>query len=247
MTEYKEILNSVKDVDEATRRVKVVMSEVDSKDLDEDVIDNKAYQKTVKERGPAGTKLIWHLTDHIALLKNAVGKPDEIGMDGKQLYFLTTIPATNWGNDVLKFYQNGDINQHSVGFSTVDSEVVNKGQDNEYRLIKEIKLYEGSAVLWGANPNTPTVSVGKSLTREEAVSEYAKTLVEMRRLNKMFKSAYLTDETFGLIELKISQLADRLEALFEQATKAADEARSPVNDESDAFKNACKTFTNRQN
>lgn len=274
MIEYKAIINSVKDVDTTTRRVKVAMSEVDTKDLDEDVIDNGAYKKTVKERGPVGSKLIWHLTDHIPLLKNAVGKPNSVEMDGKYLVFITDIPKTAWGDDVLTFYQNGDINQHSVGFTTMKDEVINKGHDDEYRLIKEIMLYEGSAVLWGANPNTPTISVGKSLlsdtecphchkmtknsesgmgyikcthcqkTFSSQLAEYSKTIDELNKLSKMFKAAYLTDETYGLIELKISQLSDKLQLLFNNATQPVDETVKPVNNANEALAKALTTFQN---
>lgn len=234
--QYKEIHNSVKDVDLKTRRVRVAVGECMSKDLDNEVIDDKAYTKTIAERGPKGSNLIWHLTDHMPMLKSAVGKPTEISMEGSYLTFLTNIPDTTWGNDVMAMYDNGSINQHSVGFRSIKSEPVNAGKPDEYRLIKEIMLYEGSAVLWGANPNTPTLTVGKSLTKEQTVDEYKKTIDELNRLSKMFKTAYLTDETYGLIELKISQLSDRLQTLFDNATQPVDETVKPVNNGEDLLK-----------
>ena len=60
----------------------------------------------------------------------------------------------------------GCINQHSIGFSTVVDEY---DKANNVRTIKEVILYEGSAVLWGANDLTPTldVKVDKAATTKE--------------------------------------------------------------------------------
>ena len=49
--ELKTIADSVKDVSEKDRRVKVAISHMGSKDFDNDVIEHTAYTKTIKERG----------------------------------------------------------------------------------------------------------------------------------------------------------------------------------------------------
>jgi HK97 family phage prohead protease len=238
--EIKNISDGVKDVDTSSRRVKVAISQVGSKDLDSDVIDSGAYNKTIKERGPKGSNLIWHLTDHNASLKSAIGKFSELYMEGDYLVGITNVPKTTIGNDMMALYADGHINQHSVGFRTIKSEPVNADKNNEYRLIKEILLYEGSAVLWGANPNTPTLSVGKSLTKEEVLSEYNKTMDELGKLHKMFKTGHLSDESYELIEMKISQLTDKLQQLFIEATQPAVKAVEPETNVVDVL----KTFNN---
>lgn len=218
--EVKNIGNSVRDVDDKTRRVKVAISQVGSKDLDNDVIEKGAYTKTIAERGPKGANLIWHLTDHNASLKNAVGKFSALAMEGDYLVGITDIPKTNWGNDVLEFYKTGTINQHSIGFRTIKREPVNAGKPDEYSLIKEVLLYEGSAVLWGANPNTPTLSVGKS-----EVKEIHQNIIslneEVNGLIKTYKQAKLTDETFEFIEIQITQKQEQIKQLLEMATQPA--------------------------
>lgn len=231
------------DVDDTSRRVKVALSKIGVKDFDNDIIEKNAFDKTIKERGPKGKNLIWHLTDHWASLKNAVGKFSDLFMEGDYLVGVTDIPATTWGNDVLEFYKSGTINQHSIGFRTVKREVVGEGSDDAYSVLKEIMLYEGSAVLWGANENTPTLSVGKSLTKEEATSEYAKTLEELGKLTKMFKSGHLSDQSYELIEIKISQLSTRLQQLFDEATQPAVKAVEPdVNEVLDVLTTFKKSF-----
>lgn len=223
--QFKTISDSVLDVDDKSRIVKVAISEVGIKDLDNDVVDPGAFTKTIKERGPVGSKMIWHLTDHNPSLKSAVGKPSEIYMDGTKLVFNTPIAKTDWGNDVLEMYKSDMINQHSQGFRAMDQGPV-KGED--YNLIKEIKLYEGSAVLWGANPNTPTISVGKALTKEELETEVKKISDELTVLAKCLKSGSLMDETFELVELRIINLKDKIRSLFLTVTTPAAKAQGPV-------------------
>lgn len=219
--DYKNIGGSPLDVDTTGRRVKVVISEMGSKDLDNDIIDNGAYNKTIKERGPSGVNVIWHLTDHSPNLKSAVGKPQEIGIEGNKLFMLTPIAKTSWGNDVLEHYQSGNINQHSVGFQTIKSEA---GKDGSPRIIKDIMLYEGSAVLWGANPNTPTVSVGKS--EFQALSDDLNK--ELNLLMKSFRDGRYTDDAFELIEIRIKQIQDKLNLLIlKNTTPAAVIAQEP--------------------
>lgn len=219
--EVKNITGQVADVDTTARRVKVAVSETGSKDLDNDVIDKNAYNATIKMRGPKGANLIWHLTDHMPSLKNAVGKPSEISMQGNYLVFVTDIPKTSWGNDMMEHYKAGTINQHSIGFRTIKAEPVNAGTADEYRLIKEVLLYEGSAVLWGANPNTPTLSVGKSITKEEREKDFSDTIKELSNFTSLFKNGHLSDQSFELIEMKVNQLTEKLQHLYQSSTQPA--------------------------
>lgn len=213
--EYKTVTGEVADVDDKSRRVKTVWNTMGALDLDKDIIEETAADKTIKERGPKGANLIWHLTDHYASLKSAVGKPNEIGVNMRKLYAVTDIPETTWGNDVLEFYKKGIINNHSIGFATIKKEVFNDNDwDKRYTVIKEIKLYEGSAVLWGANPWTETISVGKSLTPEEQKAQFDKTLEEYSALVKLFKTGHLSDQAFELLDMRITQLNEKLKNLY---------------------------------
>lgn len=240
--EEKGISGSVADVDTTARRVKVAVSETESKDLDNDVIDKSAYNDTIKQRGPKGSNMIWHLTDHNASLKSAIGKPSDIYMDGNKLVFVTDIANTSNGNDMLELYKSGVINQHSVGFRTLKDEPVKAGTPDEYRLIKDIMLYEGSAVLWGANANTPTISVGKGFTLEEAKTEFQKTIEDLSTLHKLFKNGHLTDATFELIELKVNQLTEKLNKLYEEISQPVVKTVDPGSGSDEAILKALSKF-----
>ena len=200
----KDIANGIMDVDTSTRRVKAVWSRMNNIDLDGDIIVPEAFSKTLSERGPVGKNLIYSLVDHQADMNNVIGKPEEIYVDGDMLVAVTPIVETQKGSDMLKLYEAGLINQHSIGFSTIKS---NMGQDEkkDIRYITELKLYEGSAVLWGANPETPTLSV-KSQTKEDLNSRLEKLL-------KSFRNGKFTDETFALMEIQIKKIQADLLAL----------------------------------
>jgi len=239
--EQKLIADSVRDVSETSRKVKVAISQMGSKDYDNDVIDHGAYNKTMAERGPKGANLIWHLTDHNPSLKSAIGKFSELYVEGDYLVGVTDVPNTTWGNDVLEFYKSGHINQHSVGFRTIKAEAQQKGQAEEYNLIKEILLFEGSAVLWGANPNTPTLTVGKGLTKEEITDQHEKLSKELNLLIKSLKDGRFTDEAFEFIEIRFAQVNEAIKSLLsteatpivEQPAEAVVETKEPVIDVSD--------------
>lgn len=239
--EIKNIGGGVLDVDSKSSRVKVAISRMGNLDFDNDVIDKTAYNRTIKERGPKGANLIWHLTDHVASMKNAIGKFSELTTEGDYLVGITDIPETTLGKDMLIMYEAGHINQHSVGFKTVQSDIQNKGKENEYRLIKEIFLYEGSAVLWGANSDTPTLSVGKSLTKEQQQEQYFSTLKEINNLAKVLRTGKLSDATLELIEIDLVQKTEKLKQLYDEAIQPAVKAFDPV---SESLLDVLKTFNN---
>ena len=167
---------SVMDVDSAQRRVKTVWARCGNVDLDNDVIVAEAFTKTIRERGPMGKNLIWSLVDHCAEMDSVIGKPEQLYVENDMLIAITPIVDTEMGEDVIKMYDAGLINQHSIGFSTINSSVDKKG----VRTITELKLYEGSAVLWAANPETPTLDV-KSEDRKNNLND------RLEKLLKAFK------------------------------------------------------------
>ena len=206
----KDISNGIMDVDTSTRRVKAVWSRMNNIDLDSDIIVPEAFTKTLAERGPSGKNLVWSLVDHQADMNNVIGKPESLYVDGDMLVAITPIVGTEKGTDMLKMYEAGLINQHSIGFSTMKSDWQDSSQ--KVRVIKELKLYEGSAVLWGANPETPTLSV-KSQSKEDLNNRLEKLL-------KAFRGGKFTDETFALMEIQIKKIqADLLELEITQSVE----------------------------
>lgn len=231
----KDITDGIMDIDTSTRRVKAVWSRMNNVDLDNDIIVPEAFTKTLMERGPAGKNLVWSLVDHKADMNNVIGKPESLYVDGDALVAITPIVGTEKGTDMLKMYEAGLINQHSIGFSTMKSDWQNDSK--QVRVIKEVKLYEGSAVLWGANPETPTISV-KSQSKEDLNNRLEKLL-------KAFRNGKFTDDTFALMEIQIKKIqADLLELDITQSVQSTIEpVQQEKNNEAEIIK-AIKDFNN---
>jgi hypothetical protein len=193
------------DIAPETRTVKACWSRIGNLDLDNDIIIASAFTKTIAERGPLGKNMVWSLVDHRADMAHTLGKPKELYIEGDMLVAVTDLVETECGEDAIKLYEAGLINQHSIGFSTIKSEY---DSQSGVRTITELKLYEGSAVLWGANPETPTLGFkGEYKNTKETLS------LRLENLIKAFRGGTFTDDTFALMEIQIKQIQAELVAL----------------------------------
>lgn len=207
------------DVDTATRQVKVAIAQVEDIDRDKDVFAPSAFDRTMKNKGPQGSNEIWHLLDHTPSSFSALSKFSEVGKIGKYIYGVSKYKDSfAWREVAWPLYESGDFTQHSVGFRTVKSE-----QRNGYREITEVELWEGSAVLWGAQPDTPTMDVRKSLTIHEQTKDLHS---RMNRLLKFIQSNQDIDETKSLVEIEFRQIQQQLIDL-ENSTQPAEKAPDP--------------------
>lgn len=195
LLEYKATGGNVVDIDDTSRRIVMNWSAMEEIDFDGDVISKTAYNRTIKERGPQGADLIFWISDHNAVTTSVNGKLQSLNIVGNYLQAVGIASKTTRGNDTLEMYKDGIIKQHSVGFVPIQTE--NKG---DHRRINEIMLYEGSSVLWGAQKNSGTVSVGKSLITLQECND------EMETLIKAFRNGKYSDETFGLLEIRLKQI-----------------------------------------
>jgi HK97 family phage prohead protease len=161
-------------------------------DSDGDVMDRGAFQKTLTQNGPESTNRIWHLFNHDT--GKPIGKPHVLKEDEKGLYFETKFPDTVLANDILKLYQAGSITEHSIGFNIIQSR-----NESNYQLIQEVRLWEGSSVLWGANEHTPTTGIKSE--------EFT---MKTNLLNELMRNGTLSDETFEMIE----KLLKDIQAIF---------------------------------
>jgi HK97 family phage prohead protease len=200
------------DMSDDTRTIEVYYSAFGNVDSDGDVIMPGSFTKSIKENGPQAKNRIWHLFNHST--DKPVAKPKELVEDAFGLKAIVKMPNTTLGRDTYELYKDGHITEHSIGFQTVKSQA-----KSGYNEIQEIKLFEGSSVLWGANSNTPTVMV-KSEIKSTLIDEIAKTI-------KSLRNGFYTDETFGLLELKLKQLQQYL-AEMEEDESVASEEQPPV-------------------
>ena len=196
---YKNISQGIiEDIDEVKGIVTGYFSAFNNIDSDGDVIVSGSYKKTIAENGPQGRNRIMHLLQHNPLMPLA--KPMELMEDAKGLRFTSKITETSYGKDVIKLYSEGVFNEHSVGF-----EIIKADNKAGYREIKEIKLWEGSTVTWGANPNTPIESM-KSWDKPKSEEMLAKFC-------NILRNGDVSDESMIQLEIGLKQIENHLKAL----------------------------------
>lgn len=247
------------DVDEKTKSVKVAIAEMETKDRDGDVIVPEAFNRTIKNKGPKGSNEIWHLLDHTPTSFSALSKFSELFVEGKHLVGVSKYKQDlfAWREVAWPLYVSGDFTQHSIGFSTVKAK-----KKDDYNEIQEIELWEGSAVLWGANPNTPTLGVTKSLKPEitcphcskdtknvesgmgyitcsncsktfsSQIENYRELHSRIERLNKFIHSASDFEETKSLVQIEFKQIQQQLSDL-ENATQPVEKTPDSVEEKDD--------------
>jgi phage head maturation protease len=207
------------DVDTATRQVKVAIAQMEDVDRDNDVFAKTAFDRTIKAKGPQGSNELWHLLDHTPTSFSALSKFSEVYKDGIYIVGVSKYKDSfAWREVAWPLYEGGDFTQHSVGFRTLKSE--NRG---DYREITEVELWEGSAVLWGAQPDTPTIGVTKGITVQERSKDLQSRL---NRLCKFIQSCQDIDESKSLIEIEFKQIQQQLVDL-ENSTQPAEKAPDP--------------------
>ena len=157
--ESKALSMEVKDVDSQTRRVKIALSRFDNVDSDGDVIRRGAFSKSIAERGPdsGSNRKIAFLRHHD--WEQPIGKFVHLEETNEHLIAIADLSKSTIGNDALLNYQEGIINEHSIGFNYIEDKMEMIGHGDEaFFEIKEVFLWEGSAVTFGANSLTPTRS-----------------------------------------------------------------------------------------
>jgi HK97 family phage prohead protease len=223
------------DVDESTRRVKVAIAETESVDRDNELIHPKAFNQTINRKGPKGTNEIWHLVDHNPSLETALGKFTELYMEGKHLVGVSEYKDSwLWREVAWPLYKGGDINQHSIGFRVIGQ----KEKGDNYDVIKEVELFEGSAVLWGANPNTPVLDIAKSLYKEKQESFEDR----LEWICKQLREGKYDAEKQSLLILEIQQL-NKFKSEVEKSLQQTEEVSAPDSDELNAAAIYAKLLT----
>lgn len=167
-----------------------------NKDLDGDIIEQGAFTKTIRERGPNGKGLIKFLLDHDRT--KAVAKITDLEEDHKGLKYVAKIGNHNLGLDFMKMVESELINQHSFGFATIKEMFDESMKANR---IKEVMMMEGSAIQFlGANPETTFID----LKNAEDHLKY------LDRLEKFIRTSDATDETLSQLELRLKSLSELL-------------------------------------
>ena len=201
----------IKDMSTDKREVAIYLSKFGNIDSDDDMIQKGAFTKSIIERGPesASNRKIAFLRYHD--WEHQIGKFLTLQEDDFGLFAVAKCGMSTKGEDAWQDYQDGIISEHSIGFQYVadkikwvDDMTVEKGG---YYLITEVKLYEGSAVLFGANDMTPVVEVMKS---EQRISFAQKLSSDIDSVARAITRGQGTDERLYELEMKLKYLNSQL-------------------------------------
>tara|TARA_Y100001937_G_scaffold22758_1_gene32586 strand:+ start:667 stop:1347 length:681 start_codon:yes stop_codon:yes gene_type:complete len=190
-------IGEIVDADENNGIVKGYASYFDNIDADKDIIRAGAYKKTIMENGSRVKYLYQHD------MKQPLGKMQELYEDDKGLVFVASVPKTQLGKDVIELMKAGVITENSVGIMPIVKE-----EKGSYREIREVKLYEISAVTIAANEEAKILDVKGSLAKEAIFSRYD-NLVKIIRKNN------ISDELAFAIESEILKLKSHLKQITE--------------------------------
>ena len=200
----------VKDLDIRERKVAVYLSKFDSLDSDFDIIRKGAFTKSLQERGvdSSSNRKIAFLRHHD--WEKQIGKFLELKEDDYGLYAVGQLGRSTMGEDALRDYEDGIIKEHSIGFQYIKDKM-NFVEDKSmksggFHEIKELKLYEGSAVTFGSNEFTYVVDV-----KGENKSQLLERLRDdLNVCIKALSSGKGTDERLHNIEMKVKHLTAQL-------------------------------------
>jgi HK97 family phage prohead protease len=204
----------LKDLDIPNRQVAVYLAHFDNIDSDNDIIRKGAFAKSILERGPESTsnRKIQFLRHHD--WEWQIGKFVELSEDNTGLYAVGQLGRSTQGEDALRDYEDGIIKEHSIGFQYISDKMrwINdiKVEGGGYYEINEVKLYEGSAVTFGSNPETYVVSVPKG---EEKTDYIEKITKELDVCIKALANGKGTDERLQNLEMKVKYLNSQLISL----------------------------------
>ena len=244
---------NILDVSTSSRIVTGFFNSYNFFDSDKDVLIMGSAKKSIEERGVNSTAVakIKHALNHD--LTTLVGKLQVLEETTKNgitgIYFESKIANTTLGNDTLINYKEGIYDNHSIGFkynqlslieaekspvawNEVLSKLVNPQEAEKFGylyLVKEINLFEGSTVAFGANSLTPFLGV-KSGNKESI------TLALDSKLNQLMhtvKNGSQSDDMMHTLELQIKQIKQVLKEIevaetFDKPTlaKVPSEAKS---------------------
>lgn len=190
-------IGEIVDADENKGIVKGYASYFDNIDADKDIIRPGAYKKTIMENGSRVKYLYQHD------MNKPIGKMNELYEDEKGLMFVAEVPKTQLGKDVIELMKAGVITENSVGIMPIVKE--DKGN---FREIREVKLYEVSAVTLASNDEAKILDVKGTKSLDSLYSRYDNLIKIIRKNN-------ISDELAFAIESEILKLKSYFQELTE--------------------------------
>lgn len=203
---------SIKDLDLNKREVAIYLSKFDVIDSDNDMVVRGAFKSSIQQRGvnSSSNRKIAFLRHHD--WQQQIGKFNRLEEDETGLFAVGLLGTSTKGEDALRDYSDGIINEHSIGFQYIadktkfiEDENVKSGG---YYILNEVKLWEGSAVTFGANEYANVIDVVKNA--DDKQNAILKIADQIGLVGKALKNGTGTDERLYELEMKLKFLNARL-------------------------------------
>jgi HK97 family phage prohead protease len=162
-----------------------ILASYNTKDLGGDVIEPGAFAKTIKEHGNEVVLLYQHKTDRPIGTLTLIDGPDALRVKGKLLMELAD------AKNAYLLIKAGVIKGMSIGYDTIKDQV-----ENGVRLLKEVRLWEGSIVTFPMNEAAMITSV-KSAGGTETKDDFNTELSEIQLQDAGYQMRYALFNALG--------------------------------------------------
>jgi len=161
--------STIEDVDEKGL-VKIRVSAFGNIDAHGDIMDSKAFNKTIADFKHSGKTRIKHLKNHSWDM--LLGYPVEMTATKDGLEVISKMNLENelpreTFNNYKFFAEGGQTLEHSIGYSVVKEE---SSDEQKANILKEVKLMEYSTLdFLGANSETPLLDLKSDMNSQELI------------------------------------------------------------------------------
>ena len=213
---YKSIVTEIKSLDEKNI-VSGYGSIFGNIDSHKDIVQKGAFTKTISERKEK-IKFLWQHEK-----KEPIGRMVEMYEDEKGLFFQAKVSETDVGKKALILMKDKVIDELSIGYNVVKESYDEKQRVN---LLKEVKLFEISAVTFASNSLANVTDV-KDM--EHLINEYSYTkgnildIIVDKIFNKLKALQDGVEPTQVTHEVEKSLQDKEIQLIMEQIKKAKGE------------------------
>lgn len=200
-----------------------------------DVVKQGAFTKTLAERwnGGKGIPFLWaHKMDDLkAFIGTAEAEEDEKG-----LRFVATFDDTEEAQKVRQLYKDGRLRKFSFAYDVKEEGLVTLEDGTKANELRELDLFEISAVTVPANDDASVVDVKSAEPEAKSGARNSK------------KDADCIKQAIALLKEVLGEIEDEAEETddAEEGSKANEDATSKEPDDLNARKDALLSIINKQ-
>lgn len=143
-----------------------------------DVVAEGAFKKSLRERwnGGKGIPFVWsHQIDN---LKSIIGTA-EANEDAKGLHFVAKFDDTEEAQKVRQLYKDGRLRKFSFAYDVKEAGMVTLDDNLKAQELRELDLYEISAVMVPANDDAGVVDVKSGRRNSKADEDKLKQAIKL--------------------------------------------------------------------